>query len=66
MRCLLQYTVYRRRINTEEKAKVVAAVWGTVFIQFLAALSLLPRDDLKKMMNRLTAAWRNGCLEKNG
>ena len=31
---------YRRRINTERKAKVVAAVWGTEFIQFLAALAI--------------------------
>ena len=30
---------HRRRICTEEKAKVVAAVWGTAFIQILAALS---------------------------
>ena len=29
----------RRRINKEEKAKNVAAVWGTEFIQFLAALA---------------------------
>ena len=28
----------RRRINTEEKAKVVASVWGTELNQFLAAL----------------------------
>ena len=28
---------HRRRINTKENAKVVAAVWGTEFIQFLAA-----------------------------
>ena len=28
--------VYRRRINTEEKAKIVATVWGTEFIKFLA------------------------------
>ena len=31
----------RRRINTDEKAKVVAAVWGTEMIQFLAALAIL-------------------------
>ena len=31
----------RRRINTEEKAKVVAAVWGTEFIIFLVALAKL-------------------------
>ena len=29
--------VHRRRINTEEK--VIAAVWGTEFIQFLATLA---------------------------
>ena len=32
----------RRRIYfTEEKAKVVAAAWGTELIQFLAALAIL-------------------------
>ena len=30
---------HRRRINTKEKAKVVASVWGTEFIPFLAALA---------------------------
>ena len=28
-------------INTEEKAKVVAAVWGTDIIKFLAALAIV-------------------------
>ena len=33
-------TVYRRRIKTEEKAKVVAAAaWGTESIQFIALLA---------------------------
>ena len=32
---------HRRRIETEEKAKVVAAVWGTEFIQFLVVLALM-------------------------
>ena len=31
----------RRRIKTEEKAKVVASDWGEEFIQFLAALVVL-------------------------
>ena len=35
----------------EEKAKVVAAVWGTTFIQFLAELTILPQDDMKKRVN---------------
>ena len=39
-----------RRIYTEEKAKVVAAVWGTEFIRFLAALAILHHDDLKNRM----------------
>ena len=34
-------TGHRRRIYTKEQAKVVAAVWKTEFIQFLAALAIL-------------------------
>ena len=40
---------HRRRINTEEKAKVVAAAWRTELIQFLAALAILHQDDQKKI-----------------
>ena len=32
--------LYRRRMYTEEKAKVVADVWGTEFIYFLAVLAI--------------------------
>ena len=32
---------HRRRIKTEEKTKVVAAVWGSEYFQFLAALAFL-------------------------
>ena len=32
---------YKRRIRTDEKAKVVAAVWGAEFSQFVAALAIL-------------------------
>ena len=39
---------HRRRIKTEEKVKVVAAVWGTEFIQFLAAIAILHQADMKK------------------
>ena len=35
---------HRRRMETEEKAKVDASVWGAKFIQFLAALAVLPRS----------------------
>ena len=31
----------RRRKHTEEKAKIVAAVWGTEFIKSFAALAVL-------------------------
>ena len=41
----------RKKLTTEEKAKVVAAVWGTELIQFLAALAILHQDDLKIRMN---------------
>ena len=44
---------HRRRIKTEEKAKVVAAVWGTELIQFLAALAISPQDKLKKRIKRI-------------
>ena len=45
------YLIHRRRIKTEEKAKVVASVWGEEFIQFPAALAVLPRMILNNMMN---------------
>ena len=43
-------SVHRRRIYTEDKAKVVAASWGTELLKFLAALAILHEDNLK---NRL-------------
>ena len=42
-------------INTEEKANVVAAAWGTEWIQFFAAQAIL-HQDLKKKLDRMTAA----------
>ena len=38
--CGDQHVSHGRRITTEEKAKVVAAVWSTECIQFLAALAI--------------------------
>ena len=35
---MYEYYCHRRRINTEERAMVVAAVWVTEFNEFLAAL----------------------------
>ena len=54
--------MHRRRINTEEKAKVVADVWGTEFVQFLCRTNCfalgrfekqneLHQNDMKKKMN---------------
>ena len=37
----LELYSHRRRIKTEEKAKVVASVCGTELIQFLATLAVL-------------------------
>ena len=43
--------VHRRRIKTEEKAKVVAAARRTELVQFLAALAILHQDNLKNRKN---------------
>ena len=51
----------RRRITTEENAKIVAAVWGIERIQFLAARAILHHDDLKKGMNSSYSATRPWC-----
>ena len=56
--------MHRRKLNAEEKAKVVAAAWGAELIQFLAALTILHQDGLKKRMNRISATWQNGCFDQ--
>ena len=45
--------------KTEEKAKVVASVWGTEFIQLLAALAVLSRTILNNRMNCTRMIWKN-------
>ena len=45
------YTQKKDGVETEAKAKVVASVWGAKFVQFLAALSVLPRSIWKNSMN---------------
>ena len=42
---------HRRRMETEGKAKVIAFVWGAEFVQFLAALAVLPLSIWKKRLN---------------
>ena len=51
----------RRRIYTEEKAKVVAASWGTELIQFLAALSILNKEIIL-----VQNSWRCPPSSSNG
>ena len=47
---------------TEEKAKVVAAVWGTELIKFLAAPAILwHQDDLKIRMNSSFSSYYPGA-----
>ena len=43
--------LHKRRINTEKKAIVVAAAWGTELIQFFAATAIFHEDNLKNRMN---------------
>ena len=52
----------RRGIQTEQKAKVVAAVLGTTLIQFFAALTILHQDDLKKGINSSYSSCRPGAI----
>ena len=49
-------------MKTEEKAKIVAAIWGTEFIQFLAAVAVLHQDDLKKEMNSFYSLFHPGAI----
>ena len=39
---------YKWRIDTEEMAKVVAAAWGTEFIQFLTAPAILHQEEFEE------------------
>ena len=64
MRVSAKLQNHRKRIETEERAKVVADAWGTELIQFLAALLFLHQDDLKKRVNIITATCWKGCFEK--
>ena len=55
----------RRRIYAEDKAKVVADIWGPEFIQFLAAaLTILNmhQDDLKNRMNSSSFSFHPGAI----
>ena len=51
-----------RRIYTEEKAKVVAAVRGTEFNQFLFAPAILHQDDLNNRINSSFSSYHPGAI----
>ena len=55
-------------INTEENAKVFAAVLGTEFIQFLAVLSILHQEDFKEndeFILFFKSSWCNSSYSPN-
>ena len=54
--------MHRRRIKSEEKAKVVASVWKEEFIQFLAAIAVLPWTILKNRMNSSSSFKSSWCI----
>ena len=61
-------TNHRRRIKTEEKAKVVASVWVKEIIQFCVVLAILPRTLLKNEMNSsfsFKSSWCNSSHNSN-
>ena len=52
----------RIRLKKEEKAKVVAAVWGTEFTQFLAALAVLHQNEEK---DEFILFFKSSCMVSN-
>ena len=46
-----EYAIHRIKIELEDKAKVIASVWGAKFDQLLAALAVLPWSIWKNRMN---------------
>ena len=53
---------HKRKIYTEDKAKVVASVWGTEFIHFLAVLAVLHQDDMNKRVNCTRVIYGKGGI----
>ena len=49
-------------LYTEEKAEVVAAVWGTAFVQFLTMLAILHQDDLKNRIHSSSSFYHPGAI----
>ena len=62
LRHFLPLITHRSRKYAEDKTKVVAAVLGTEFIQFLAALAISHQDDLKNKMNSSFSSYHPGAI----
>ena len=60
----LNTPIHKGRVQTEEKAKVVASVWGAKFIQFVFALAVLLRKILNNRMNCIRMIWKRIVLGK--
>ena len=52
----------KKKEKKEEKAKVMAAAWLALLIQFLATLAIIHQDDLKNRMNCTRTILRIGCI----
>ena len=52
---------HRRRIKTDEKVKVVAAVWRTELLHSVWELTILHQDDLKKGMDSSYSLYCRGA-----
>ena len=59
---LLRFPDLQHWRHIEDKAKIVAAVWGTEFVQFLAPLAILYQDDLKIRMNSSFSSYNPGAI----
>ena len=64
--CRYLHSNHRRRIQAEETAKVVAAVWGTELIQFLVTLDIFHQDDFEEKYEYLKGYLVKWMLWKNG
>ena len=53
---------HRKRINTEEKPKVVTAVWGMEFIKHSCRASCFELGRFEKRMNCTRMIWRKGWI----
>ena len=60
----LEVRKHRRRINTKEKAEVVASVWGEEFIQFLAYCRTILKNRINSFFS-FKSSWCNSSFNSN-